>query len=499
MRAADRVHSVVIVSVLGAFAVVSFAAPGATQHGPAVRQLSGGSVPIAEIERFVPEMMKRADVAGLSLAVVDHGRVSYARAFGVKDAAKGEAPDTQTVFAGASFSKPLFAYLVMLLVEDGTLDLDRPLAEYLGRPLPEVDGYADLAGDDRWRQITARRVLSHTTGLPNWRFLSEDGRLSYVFEPGTRFSYSGEGIVLLQRVVERVTGKGLETLARARVFDPLGITRTSYVWQESWEANHAVPHDQWGRPRKLQRRSEADAAGSLFTTAEDYGRLVAALLAAKGPRRVTVEAMLAPQVRIVSERMFGPKARLDTTANDGIRLAWALGWGRFDSPHGRAFFHTGHDIGWQNYTVTYLDAGLGIVMLSNSDAFESIAEELAGRTIGDVYSPYEWLGYEPFNPVRKGTPPPTPKVIEVAAERLAPLAGAYRFQQKEVEVALEAGHLRVRSGPDGPWTTMLPISESEFLVEGGGPQFAFERDEKGHVVRMIIIIGDARISCPRVR
>jgi CubicO group peptidase (beta-lactamase class C family) len=498
MRTAGRVRSVVIAPVLGVLVVTSCEAPRAQHQGPAVRQLSGGSVPVAEIERFVPEVMKKTEVAGLSIAVIDHGRVAYAHAFGVKDAAKGEAPDTQTVFAGASFSKPLFAYLVMLLVEDGTLDLDRPLAEYLGRALPEVHGYADLAGDERWRQITARRVLSHTTGLVNWRFLSEDGRLSYWFEPGTRFSYSGEGIVLLQRVVERVTGTGLEALARARVFDPLGMTRTSYVWQESWEANHAVPHDQWGRPRKLQRRSEADAAGSLFTTAEDYGRFVAALLAAKGPRRRTVEAMMAPQVRIVSERMFGPGARRDTSANDGIKLSWGLGWGRFDSPYGRAFFHIGHDIGWQNYTVTYLDAGLGIVMLSNSDAFESIAEELAGRIIRDVYSPYKWLGYERFDPVRKGTPPATPKVIEVAAERLAPLAGTYRFRDKEFEVALDAGHLRVRSGPEAPWAAMLPISESEFLVEDNDLHLAFERGEKGSVVRMVLVIGDARISCPRV-
>jgi hypothetical protein len=208
--------------------------------------------------------------------------------------------------------------------------------------------------------------------------------------------------------------------------------------------------------------------------------------------------MLAPQVRIVSERMFGPRARRDTDANDGIKLAWGLGWGRFDSPHGRAFFHTGHDIGWQNYTVAYLDAGVGIVMLSNSNAFESIAEELARRIIGDVYSPYEWLGYERFDPVRKGTPPPTPKVIEVAAERLAPLAGAYRFKEKEFEVALEAGHLRVRSGPDAPWAPMLPISESEFLIEGNELRLAFERDEQGSVVRMVLVIGDARISCPRV-
>jgi len=478
--------------------VLACAEPATDRRSATVRRLDDRPVPVAELERDIPALMQRADVAGLSLAVVDRDRISWAHAFGVKDAATGEPADIQTVFAGASFSKPVFAYLVMLLVEDGTLDLDRPLAEYLGRPLPEVEGYADLAGDDRWRQITARRVLSHTTGLPNWRVQSEDGHLSYSFEPGTRFSYSGEGVVLLQRAVEHVTGSDLETLAHARVFEPLGMIRTSYVWQPSWEANHAVPHDPWGRPRRLERRDEPDAAGSLFTTAGDYARFVAALLVADGARRRIIEDMLAPQVRIVSPRMFGPRARENTDANDGIHLAWALGWGRFDTPYGRAFFHTGHDTGWQNYTVTYLDARIGIVMLANSDAFESIAAELTSLTIGDCCSPFAWLGYEPFDPARKGAPPPAPKVVEVPPERLTPLAGRYRFQDGLLEVELADGELHIRSDPDSPWTPMLPVSESEFLIAGNDASVVFERDQGGGIVRLVLVMGGGRFSCPRV-
>ena len=103
----------------------------------------------------------------------------------------------------------------MLLVEEGVIDLDKPLQAYLAKPLPDYPAYADLAGDERYKQITARMVLSHSTGFPNWRQFEPDGRLKFLFAPGARYSYSGEGFALLQMVVEEITGRDLETLAQA--------------------------------------------------------------------------------------------------------------------------------------------------------------------------------------------------------------------------------------------------------------------------------------------
>ena len=116
----------------------------------------------------------------------------------------------------------------MLLAEEGVIDLDKPLQAYLPKPLPDYPAYADLAGDDRYQQITARMVLSHSTGFPNWRQFEPDGRLKFLFAPGARYSYSGEGFALLQMVVEEITGRDLESLARQKIFEPLGMTRTSY-------------------------------------------------------------------------------------------------------------------------------------------------------------------------------------------------------------------------------------------------------------------------------
>ncbi len=280
------------------------------------------------------------------------------------------------------------------------------------KPFYEYPAYADLKGDERSKQITARMVLNHTTGLPNLRMFEKGGRLRFLFSPGERHSYSGEGYMLLQMVIENITGKDLETLAQEKIFQPLGMDRTSYIWQAEFKADFAYPHDEYGRTQGTQlRRRESSAAGSLATTAGDYARFLVGILNAESQRKATVEEMLQSQIPINYKRMFGPDASTTTQRFQNIHLAWGLGWGRFDTPFGPAFFHTGHDLGWQNYTVTFRDQGIGIVMLSNSDNFESIAAEIAKEAIGDVYSPFDWLGYVPFDPaIGIKTPPPDPTV-----------------------------------------------------------------------------------------
>jgi CubicO group peptidase (beta-lactamase class C family) len=219
-----------------------------------LRTLDGDTVPVDRLEAAIRHAMAKANVAGLSVAIINDGRIAYVRGFGFRDRAAGIPFDEQTVTGAASLSKTVFAYLLMLLAEEGAIELDKPLQAYLPRPLPTYPAYADLATDDRYRQITARMALSHSTGFPNWRWLTPEKRLTFLFAPGSRFSYSGEGIALLQMVVEEITGEDLETLARRRVFEPLGMTRTSYSWRVEFDANAARPHDEFGRPKRLPRR-----------------------------------------------------------------------------------------------------------------------------------------------------------------------------------------------------------------------------------------------------
>jgi len=464
-----------------------------------VKVLSGKTASINELEAYIAQTMDKANVAGLFCAIINDGQMVYQKAFGFKDKRAGTLNDKETITGAASLSKTVFAYLVMILVEEGKLDLDRPLHEYFDKPLLEYPAYADLVGDERYKQVTARMVLSHSTGFPNWRFLESDRRLKFLFSPGQRHSYSGEGIALLQMAVQEITGQDLETLAQAQVFKPLGMTRTSYVWQEAYEANVALPHDEFGRPRKLIKRLKPDAAGSMVTTAGDYARFLVGILNAAGKRKATVDEMLRSQIAITYQQMFGPGAWKATDKNNDIHLAWGLGWGRFDSEHGRAFFHTGHDFGYQNYTVTYLDKRIGLVLLSNSDNFESVAREIAQKAIGDKYSPFDWLGYVPFDPAIKKTPPPEPVAVEISPTILQRYVGRYELPpDMTVHVKFENGKLYLSSDAR-QWDQAYAESETRFFVQGDDTRFAFVQDSGGQVVRLDIVVQGLALPAQKVK
>jgi len=419
-------------------------------------------------------------VAGLSCAILNNHQLVFQKAFGYRNKNDGSLNDEQTIFCGASFSKTVFAFLVMALAEEKVIDLDRPLYEYLAKPLYEYPAYADLKGDDRYRQITARMVLSHTTGLPNLRMIMPDGKLTFLFPPGTRHSYCGEGINLLQMVIEEVTRRDIEVQAQEKIFQPLEMSSTSFIWKSEFEANFACPHDIYGRPRGWQMHSSnPGGGGSLVTTASDYARFLAGILNAKGDRKATIDEMLRSQIAINYRRMFGPEAWTMTDEYQNIHLAWGLGWGRFDTPCGRAFFHTGHGPGWQNYTVTFFEAEIGIVLLSNSDNFESVIEEIAKKAIGDIYSPYDWLGYVPFDPAAaKPLPPPAPVAIQVDPGILAAYAGAYNIgPMGTIQVKFEKDKLYILSIFGQSWEPLLAETETNFFVKGDENwHVRFERD-----------------------
>ena len=176
-----------------------------------------------------------------------------------------------------SLTKQVVAYIAMRLVDQGKLDLDQPLASYL--PHPDLD-------DPRSRQVTARMVLSHTSGLPNWR--PDSGELVFNSDPGTRYGYSGEGYVWLGMVIEKLTGLPLAEVAQREVFQPLGMTRSSLVWEERFAGDMAVPHADGPVPVQVRTTGNANAAASLRTTGPDYGRFIAALLGPKGLSRASI-------------------------------------------------------------------------------------------------------------------------------------------------------------------------------------------------------------------
>jgi CubicO group peptidase (beta-lactamase class C family) len=190
----------------------------------------------------VLQLMQRENLQGLALAVIDEGQVKSARSWGWRNAEKRLPLQLDTIMYGASLTKAAFAYMLLQLVDEGKLDLDAPLERLLPRPLPSYgkpDDYADLAGDDRWRRITPRILLTHSSGFANFRWLEPDKKLRFHFDPGTRYAYSGEGFYILQLIVEQ--GLGLDTGAemQRRVFDRFGMRNTSMMWRPDFAANLA--------------------------------------------------------------------------------------------------------------------------------------------------------------------------------------------------------------------------------------------------------------------
>src|SRR5262245_13336309 len=183
---------------------------------------------VARIERAIPRLLSEGEVPGLSIALIHKGELVWHHGFGVRNAKTKEPVEDDAVFEAASLSKPIFAYLIMLLVDAGLLDLDTPLQKYL-------PGKYDVGDDERLSKITARHVLSHTPGFPNWR----RGPLKIHFTPGERFSYSGEGYVYLAKVVEHAVGEKFNDIATKKVFEPLGMKDSSFAWREDYEKRHS--------------------------------------------------------------------------------------------------------------------------------------------------------------------------------------------------------------------------------------------------------------------
>ena len=465
-----------------------------------LKRVDGSVVSVDEMESYVSAVMDSAGVTGLQMAIINDGQVVYTHEFGLASRATGRTPDSETVFAGCSLSKPVFAYLIMQLAEEGRLDLDRPLVGYLANPIEEYYKWGCLKGDARMQEITARRVLTHTTGWPNLRAMMEGGKLGFLYPPGEWFSYSGEAFSFLQLAIEQITEMTLDVLAREKIFIPIGMSRTSYVWDEGFEANCADGHTERQRRIKMTRSLDAGAGGSLVTTAADFARFVVAVINAEWLKQTSIDQMLAPQVRVVSKRMFGPLARETMEDTTSIHLSWGLGWGLFASEFGPALFHTGHAPGWENYTVTYRDEKIGIVLLSNSSNFESIAQRVAVCAIGDYHSPFLWLGFEPFDPSFPPPPPePARQTVPMDSAIYHAIVGRYKTGSGQwIEIVVKDGRL-VASTNGKYWDEVMALSETRFFIDGKPWDFTLARESDSTVSGLIISLEGVEIPAEKIR
>ncbi len=360
-----------------------------------VKRLDGSMIMPAEIDTTVKRLMNAAEIPGVGLAILTDGKLAYLKAFGVRDKENKLPLTVDSVTYAASFTKVAFAYMVMQLAGEGVLNLDKPVYQYLPKPLPEYPDYKDLADDLRYKRITARMLLSHTSGFGNWRQFEDRHKLITHFEPGSRYAYSGEGIALLQLVVETVTRKPLEELMQEKIFQPFGMTRSSMVWQARFESDHASGYDEYGRLLGPQKREEANAAGSMQTTITDFARFMQAVMAGDRLGDDIREQMLSSQIQIFSKHQFPTLETVTTDQNKAIRLSYGLGWGLYWSPFGKVFFKEGHGDGFMNYTACFDQQKTGIVIMTNSANGEGIYKDLLEVLLKNTFTPIEWRASHP--------------------------------------------------------------------------------------------------------
>jgi CubicO group peptidase (beta-lactamase class C family) len=332
---------------------------------------------IQRLEKDVPEQMKKGGVPGLTIAVIRGGKTTWVHGFGIKEAKTSQPVTEETVFEAASLSKPVFAYGVLKLVEQGKLGLDVPLTAYLPKHY--------MTGDERLAKITARIVLSHRTGFPNWR---DGDSLSIYFTPGERFSYSGEGYIYLQRVVEQITGKPLNEYMTEAVFTPLGMTSSSYVWRPDFDALTATGHDSDGKPVELWKPKEAGAASTLNTTSKDYALFVEAVLNGKGLRPATLHEMETPQIALDPECRICIKQEPKQLSTS---LFWGLGWGIQRKDGIDALWHWGDNGAFKGFVMAEPKSKSGIVMFANSEHGLEIAKPLIDEAMGQESLAFAWL------------------------------------------------------------------------------------------------------------
>jgi CubicO group peptidase (beta-lactamase class C family) len=374
-----------------------------------IKHIDSSSITKEELTQRIQSLLEDAELTGLAVTIFNDNEIVYQKGFGYANYETKDMLTTDHIFYGASFSKAVFGYLIADLALDGIIDLDTPLQEYFDVPIPELEfekewrGFANLAGDERYKDITARMCLNHTTGFPNWRWLDKyfdfdrDGKIKFLIDPASRHLYSGEGMMLLQYAIENITGKGLEELAKERVFDPLEMSMTSYVWQERFEDLYVNGHTSSHEVIPKDTEDEAGAAGSMETTPKDYAKFFGHVLNKASQKSEITQLMFEPSIRIRSKAQFGFQTWQDTDENDKIELSYGMGWGLLKSPYGIGAFKEGSDQGWEHYSIMFPEQKTGVIIMTNSDNAEGIFKELLEVTIGDVYTPWKWERYIPYD------------------------------------------------------------------------------------------------------
>jgi len=316
--------------------------------------------PINSIEQLLIDNK----VPALGIGIIEKGKLTKVEVYGTLD--QNETAPHNTIFNVASLTKPIVALTALKLIDKGLLILDEPLYKYWIDP--------DLKNDKRYKELTTKLILSHQTGFPNWRYLSETNKLTFEFDPGTKYQYSGEGFEYLRKAIENKLGRSIEELASEFLFEPLKMTDTHFWWDSTMdESRYAQNFNERGERIETAKYYEANAAANLLTTIEDYGKFLEFVIKGAGLSETLFQKMLSPQVKLKEDDFFG--------------LGWEILTGF--SKDEFALIHTGRDPGVSTLAIWFPKSGNGYLVFLNGDEVENIYKELVTKRL--------YLGKELWN------------------------------------------------------------------------------------------------------
>lgn len=310
-----------------------------------IKTFSGEQLNEVEFQKKIKKAMDSLQVQGMSIAIINNGKVVFNKGFGVTNILSKKKVTQSTFFEAASLSKPVFAFFVLKLAKEKKLDLDKPLFEYLA---------ADNIQDERYKKITARMVLSHTTGLPNW---SETEKMQLQFEPGKHFSYSGEAYVYLGRVIAKLSNtslKNLDAVFQNEVVKQLKLNDFHFVITPKVERNLADGYKKKQYVKDERDRNSFDPAGGLFANTTNYSSFLVGLM----------------NMKLNFSKMFEPVISLDQ--NSPIREyfgvdSWTLGMAVIKLNGAVNYWHGGNNLGYTSSFMIDPDKKFGYVYFTNED------------------------------------------------------------------------------------------------------------------------------------
>jgi CubicO group peptidase (beta-lactamase class C family) len=341
---------------------------------------------IKVLDKKIPDLMTEYNVTGLSLVLIKDGEIAWNKGFGLRDKKEQLPVLSSTLFEAASLTKPVVAFATLKLKEEGLIELDKSLEDYLSEPY--------LLKEPLLKNITARIILKHTPGFPNWG--KERLKPKIFFPPGQRFSYSGEGYMYLQHVLEEITGKTLDKIIKEKVFLPLKLTTADLVWTNIDEKLAATGYLKDGK-EKMFRPEKATAAGSLFISAVEYAKFVIHLMKIQNNEThktissESLKEMISPAVPVSDAGLDNKHEIPFEEITESKNVFWSLGWGIEKIGQKQNIWHWGDNSSFKNLIFANLEDQLGFVLMSNCERAPFIWNDIINLAMKGEHPGFDWL------------------------------------------------------------------------------------------------------------